>query len=635
MGDAILLRNIFLLSPDIEKIQNLISQISASKDASPQTTLVKAEEIIKLSTENNYDIGLTAGHFFKGYANYKMSLYVSARYSLFESVSVAEKSNDEIGIARAENIIGQTYYFEGQFEKALEHNSRSLELRAKHNDKEGIAHNYNNFANIYISLGDNPAAVDYYQRALTIFQELNDVYATGMVYNNMGAMYFRLEDHEKALDLFNKTLEIASKINHRHLYSTSLNNVSSVYHSQGKSMESIEMDLEALEIQREIGDKYGEALSMGNLGSTYNSLNINDKAIDCLTESISIRQTIGDKTGESEASLELGKLYMKLKKPARAKSFIKNAIEIAEELKLYNQLSTCHSVYSELLEQTGEFEKSLKHYKLFYEYWKQVFSDESDKKMKNLQVLFEVDKQKKETEIYRLKNIELAQLNTEKNEFLGIAAHDLKNPLTGIILTTSIIRRNIDKFSKDEFLKRISKIELTAERMQLIIKNMLDINAIEQGKLNLHIEEFDIILLVKKIADEYSHAASEKNIKINFESPEEKVLLKTDGSSLTEILENLLSNALKYSVQGKSVFVKVVKEEGKAVIEIKDEGLGFSEEDKKNVFQKFARLSAKPTGGEHSTGLGLSIVKKLTDILGGEITFSSEQGKGTTFKLTF
>ncbi len=622
-------------SQDIQKIDNLISQLSSPKDVATQTVLKKAEEIIKLSSEIDYAQGLGAGHYFKGYANYKMSNYVSARYSLIESISIFEKLGDEIHIARSQNIIGQTFYFEGEFEKALEYNALSLETHLKYNEQINIAHNYNNYGNVYLSLGDNPVSIDYYQKALTIFQELNEEYASGMVYNNMGAMYFRLNDYDKALELFYKTRDISDKLKHKHLYATSLNNIGNIYHHQGKFEQSIEMDLQALDIQREIGDKYGEALSLGNLGGTYNSMNISDKAIDCLTESISMRQTIGDKTGESEASLELGKLYRKLKKPQRAKTFIENSITLAESMKLYIQLHTSHLEYSELLEEMGEYQKSLEHYKLFYHYWQKVFSEESDKKIKNLHVLYEVDKQKKETEIYRLKNIELAELNMEKNEFLGIAAHDLKNPLTGIILNTSTIRRNIDKFTKEDVIKRIGKIELTAERMQMIIKNMLDINAIEEGRLNLHYEEFDIKLLLKKMIEDFSLAAAQKELKVNFESNDEKVILKTDGSSLSEIIENLLSNAIKYSPQGKTVHVKCFNENGNAVIEIKDEGQGFTEEDKKSVFKKFARLSAKPTGGEHSTGLGLSIVKKLTDILGGEVTFESEPGLGSTFRLTF
>lgn len=622
-------------SPDIKKIDELILQFSSSKDSSPQSAIVNGEELIRLSTEADYPKGIATGHFLKGYGTYKLSNYVSARFSLFEALSIFERLNDEEGIARVQNIIGQTYYFESEFDKSLEHNKISLDLRIRINDKEGIGHNYTNFGNIYSSLGDSPSAIDYYQKAMTIFSEIKDEYALGMVYNNLGGMYFRLNDYEKAFGLFDTTKEIASRLNHKHLYSTCLNNISSVLHFQGKFEESINLDLEALEIQRQIGDRYGEALSMGNLGGTYNSLGVNDKAIDYLTESISFRQTIGDKIGEAEASLELGRLYMKLKKPSRAKSFIESSIEIGKSLNLYNHLYTCHLFYSELLESTGEYQKALEQHKLHLEYWKRVFSDDSDKKLKNLQVLFEVDNQKKETEIYRLKNIELAQLNIEKNEFLGIAAHDLKNPLTGIILNTSTIRRNIDKLTKDEFLKRVGKIETTAERMQLIIKNMLDINAIEEGKLNLLYEKFDVRIVVKKVIDEFATAASQKDIKINFEQSDEKVMINTDGNSLIEILENLISNAIKYSASGKNVTVKCFRIGDKAEIVVEDNGLGFTEDDKKKVFKKFARLSAKPTGGEHSTGLGLSIVKKLTDILGGEITFESEPGKGTAFKLAF
>jgi len=624
-----------LSSPETEKIDKLISQAIASRESSYQTTLKLSEEILKHSFTEDYTKGLAEGHFLKGYSAYKMSNYVSSRYSLVEAISHYTKLNDEVGVARAHNTIGQTYYFEGDFEKSLEHNSSSLAIREKLGDKEGVAHNYNNYSNIYLALGDYPGAIDYYQKALNIFGELNDENSQGMVYNNLGSVYFRLQDNDKALELYKKSVAAAEKFNNKHLLSSTLNNIANVHHIKGELQKSIDVDLKALEIQRQIGDKYGIGLTMGNLGSSYSALDINDKAIDYLTESISIKQTIGDKIGESETGLELGRLYMKLNKHQRAKSFIQASIEIAESLKIYNQLHTCHSTFSALYEKMGDYENSLKHYKLFYEYWQKVFSEESDKKIKNLQIMYEVDKQVKETEIYRLKNIELAQLNIEKNEFLGIAAHDLKNPLTGIILNTSTIKRNIESMSKDDLLKRITKMELTAERMQMIIKNMLDINAIEEGRLNLIYELFDVRILLKKIIEEYKPSAALKEIEIKVIEPDSKITLNTDGNSLTEIVENLLSNAIKYSMHGKTVYVKSSIKENSAVIEITDEGLGFTEEDKKSVFKKFARLSAKPTGGEHSTGLGLSIVKKLTDILGGEISFESEPGKGSTFILKF
>ena len=622
-------------SPEIDKIDSLISLARASRETSYQTTLKLAEEILKLSFIEDYTRGLAEGHYFKGFSTYKMSNYVSARYSLVEAITHYKKLNDDQGVARAYNTIGQTYYFEGDFEKSLENNFLSIEIWERLGDKDGIAHNYNNYSNIYLALGDYPEAIDYYQKSLTMFQELGDESSQGMVYNNFGSVYFRLQDFDKALELYKNAVRIAEKFGSKHLLASTLNNIANVYHNQNESQKSIDVDLRALELQRQIGDKYGVALTMGNLGSSYSALNENDKAIDYLTESFSMKQTIGDKIGESETGLELGRLYMKMNKPQRAKSFIQTSIEIAETLKIYNQLYHCHEAFSEMYESIGDYLNALKHYKLFFEAWQKVNSEESDQRIKNLQIIYEVDKQKKETEIFRLKNIELAQLNNEKNEFLGIAAHDLKNPLTGIILNTSTIRRNIQSMSKDDLLKRISKMELTAERMQMIIKNMLDINAIEEGRLNLVYEQFDVRILLAKIIEEYKPSAALKEISIEVEEPAEKIILNTDGNSFTEIIENLLSNAIKYSMHGKTVRVKSLVKNNIVTIEITDEGLGFTDEDKKSVFKKFARLSAKPTGGEHSTGLGLSIVKKLTDILGGEISFESEPGKGSTFSLKF
>ena len=112
-------------------------------------------------------------------------------------------------------------------------------------------------------------------------------------------------------------------------------------------------------------------------------------------------------------------------------------------------------------------------------------------------------------------------------------------------------------------------------------------------------------------------------------------MINSDEMVIKEILMNLISNALKYSHKDSEVNINVSDSEGRAEIRISDNGLGIKEEEKQKVFQKFAKISNKPTAGENSTGLGLSIVKKLTELCGGKIGFESEFGKGTTFILNF
>jgi signal transduction histidine kinase len=165
--------------------------------------------------------------------------------------------------------------------------------------------------------------------------------------------------------------------------------------------------------------------------------------------------------------------------------------------------------------------------------------------------------------------------------------------------------------------------------MSDIISNLLDLNAIESGMINLRIGEISIGELFEKTIAEYTQKAEQKNIKLISSVTEETIL--ADKNAVIEVMENLLSNAVKYSSHGKNIYLRAEVKNSLYRIEIKDEGPGLTEEDKKKLFQKFAKLSAKPTAGENSTGLGLSIVKKLVEAMTGSIGCESEAGQGATF----
>ncbi len=228
-------------------------------------------------------------------------------------------------------------------------------------------------------------------------------------------------------------------------------------------------------------------------------------------------------------------------------------------------------------------------------------------------------------------NQSLLELNQEKNEFMGIAAHDLKSPLTGIILAIDMLERYNDRMTLDQRIKKFQDVRHTAQRMTAIITNLLDINAIETGKFNFALSSFNFSEAVKKTVDDYRERASVKNIVLNFSTGNDHADAFADPNATIEILDNLISNAVKYSPHNKNVFVQVVASEHAVRCEVRDEGPGLSEEDQSKLFGKFTRLSAKPTGGEHSTGLGLSIVKKLAETMRGNVWCESTLGRGATF----
>jgi signal transduction histidine kinase len=232
------------------------------------------------------------------------------------------------------------------------------------------------------------------------------------------------------------------------------------------------------------------------------------------------------------------------------------------------------------------------------------------------------------------RNAELAQLNEEKNEIIGIAAHDLKNPLAGIILNVDVVVSFFDRMKRDDIMREMQRIDQSARRMSEIITNILDINAIETGRRDYTVESVDISQLTLNTVEEYRRSAEVKRITIHTEI-RTPLFIEADRNAMLQILDNLISNAVKYSPHGKNIRVRAKNYTTATVpvarLEVQDEGAGLTEEDKTRLFGKFARLSARPTGNEHSTGLGLSIVKKLVETAQGRIWCESKAGYGATF----
>jgi signal transduction histidine kinase len=164
-----------------------------------------------------------------------------------------------------------------------------------------------------------------------------------------------------------------------------------------------------------------------------------------------------------------------------------------------------------------------------------------------------------------------------------------------------------------------------------LITNLLDVNAIENKAVRLTPIPFDLMEVAQYVASDYRGRAEAKQISMHVEIPPDNTMVFADKSSTLQILDNLVSNAIKYSPPEKRIFLRVSKHENSVLFEVQDEGQGLTEEDKRKLFGKFARLSAQPTGGEHSTGLGLSIAKKLAEAMNGDIWCESELGKGAKF----
>ncbi|WP_314954888.1 DUF3369 domain-containing protein [Bradyrhizobium cosmicum] len=231
--------------------------------------------------------------------------------------------------------------------------------------------------------------------------------------------------------------------------------------------------------------------------------------------------------------------------------------------------------------------------------------------------------------------LRLQRANGFKNEILGTVAHDLKNPLGVILGRTEMLKELISTgASPSGVAAQVDHIRDATKRLTTMVDHLISDAMADAFDITIRREPVDVAALVKEVAEANQPLAVNKQQAISVTAPA-NVVTMCDTDRIREAIDNLISNAIKYSPIGGRIGVAVSHEGSETMVRVSDEGAGLSPEDLGRLFGRFQRLSAKPTAGESSTGLGLSIVKRIIDMHGGEVTAESDgPGKGSTFTIT-
>jgi two-component system sensor histidine kinase/response regulator len=232
----------------------------------------------------------------------------------------------------------------------------------------------------------------------------------------------------------------------------------------------------------------------------------------------------------------------------------------------------------------------------------------------------------------KLARDQLAQLAEDKDELLGILTHDMNNHLGGMRMSLQVLLDRAELHQDDRLKRAAANIRSSTVQMLGFVQEFLANSAADRG-LKLDIKPLCLNHAMTFAVQHYSEAARSKGIALELEE-ESIASVAADRKALDQVLDNLISNALKFSPQGTAVRVSVRSAPHGGFFSVQDEGPGFTEADKARMFSRYGRLSARPTGGEPSTGLGLSIVKKLVDAMGGHLECDSQSGRGATFRVS-
>lgn len=233
-----------------------------------------------------------------------------------------------------------------------------------------------------------------------------------------------------------------------------------------------------------------------------------------------------------------------------------------------------------------------------------------------------------------IQNAELTRLTEQKNQFLGMAAHDLRNPLSLVLSFSGFLLEEISAHLNEEQLDYLKIIHDQSDFMLDLVNNFLDISTIDAVGLQMNKSAADLKSLISKNIARNQFLFQKKPIFLHLTCPEEIPVMLIDKSKIEQVLNNLLGNAAKFSDPGSNVFLTVTLDSENVTVSVKDHGPGIPLGEKEKLFKAFSQTSVTSTAGESSTGLGLLITKQIINGHDGEIWVESELGKGSTFYFT-
>lgn len=228
------------------------------------------------------------------------------------------------------------------------------------------------------------------------------------------------------------------------------------------------------------------------------------------------------------------------------------------------------------------------------------------------------------------KNAELTRLNEIKNHFLGMAAHDLRNPLGNIYNFADLLESKSENFTEKQ-LRFIQHIKAQSLYMANLVNDLLDFSAIETGKIYLNLQPANLNDLINKTLELSNSLAGKKNIQIDFSPSTSPIELTIDTDKIEQVINNLLTNAIKYSHPDTQIKIQIKDSDEAITIHVTDQGLGIDEDEVSVLFKPFQRTSNQATSGERSTGLGLFICKRIIEAHQGKIHVKSQKGMGSEF----
>ncbi len=555
-----------------------------------------------------------------------------------EALEYSSKNNIQLLVAKSLTKLSFYLMINGQYNASFPLANDALLLCEKIQDEQGLAEAKFTLASIYYKTDNLQLGLKYLVESIFIFKKYNNNLYLSKACKALGTIYEYFGDDENAIRSYDLAIDAAREIGDMNMKTNAYNPLSGLYLNQGNVEKAKYLIDKAITQKLSTGDARGLAFSYYGRGKIYIKTKEYELAEKDLQQSIDTHMEMGEILGLGFAYQKMGVLFEAKQEYEKAKEMFLKAFHLSEKHNIRMiRTKSCLALY-QILKRQNSSNEAMYFLEQYHEDIGAHVQDHTYQIVNNYNMIH-IMQAKAEEDKVQLERLEMIEKNNRaesavkvRQDFLSNMSHEIRTPLNAVITIPKLLKERAD--AEDQQL--LDALQFSSNNLLLLINDVLDFSKLEAGKMELEYRPTDIKLLLQNIINTYDSLAKEKGLSLHLSVGENvSSSYELDEIKLTQILNNLIGNAIKFTEKGSVHLVveKIGGNENSVQLQFKvvDTGIGIPDDFLAEIFNSFSQpklfLSKKHVG----TGLGLAIVKKLVELYNSDIKIISKIDEGTTF----